>query len=138
MSLPDPEFDPMARKVQSDLIVERAAEQLRRILRDLAARIDPFPPFPGAFFTYGIEVEPEAAARTDRGCIVVAPDGELYEFEMGVDMEGLDPLGSADPVAMRKEDLKKLQVHPRDYVVYAHSAIVTLTELLLERMEAPA
>lgn len=137
MPLPDPDYDPMARKVQSDLIVERAAEQLRKVLRELAAQVDPFPPFPGAFFTYGIEIEPEAAARTDRGCIVVAPDGELYEFEMGVDLEGLDELGGADPVAMRKEELKKLTIHPRDYVVYAHSAIATLAELLLERMEEP-
>lgn len=138
MPLLDPNFDPMARKVQSDLVVERAAEQLRRIMRELAAQFDPFPPFPGAFFTYGIEVEPEAAARTDRGCIVVAPDGELYEFEMGVDLEGLDDLGAADPVAMRKEDLKKLTIHPRDYVVYAHSAIAIMSELLMEQGDDPA
>lgn len=136
MPLPDPTFDPLARKVQSDLIVERAADQLRRLLRDLVAQLDPFPPFPGAFFTYGIEVEPEAAARTDRGCIVVGPDGELYEFELGIDLEGLDPSGYADPVALRNEALKKVAFHPRDYVVYAHSAIARMTELLMERLEA--
>jgi hypothetical protein len=134
----DPSFDPLARKAQADLIVERAAEQLRRVLHGLVELLDPFPPFPGAFFTYGIEVEPEAAARTDRGCIVVAPDGELYEFLMGVDVEGLDPGGYADPVAMRNEELKKIDLHPRDYVVYAHSAITRVTELLLERMEDQA
>jgi len=136
MPLPDPSFEPLARKAQSDLIVERAAEQLRRVLHEMVAQLDPFPPFPGAFFTYGIEVEPEAAARTDRGCIVVAPDGELYEFEMGIDLEGLDPDLGADPVALRKEELKKLALHPRDYVVYAHSAIARIAEMLLERMEA--
>jgi hypothetical protein len=136
MPLPDPTFDPFARKVQADLIVERAADQLRKVLRDLVLQLDPFPPFPGAFFTYGIEVEPEAAARTDRGCIVVAPDGELYEFEMGLDLEGMDPSGSADPVALRSEELKKVQFHPRDYVVYAHSAITRVTEMLMERLEA--
>ena len=136
MPLPDPTFDPLARKVQSDLIVERAAEQLRKVLHDLVEQLDPFPPFPGAFFTYGIEIEPEAAARTDRGCIVLAQDGDLYELEMGVDLEGLDPSGYADPVALRNEELKKLEIHPRDYVVYAHSAIARVTELLLERLEA--
>ncbi len=125
----------MARKVQADLIVERAADQLRKVLHDLVAQLDPFPPFPGAFFTYGIEVEPEAAARTDRGCIALGPDGELYELEMGIDLEGLDPDGYADPVALRKEELKKVAFHPRDYVVYAHSAIARVTEMLLERME---
>lgn len=128
-------FDPLARKAQSDLIVERAAEQLRRILHELVAQLDPFPPFPGAFFTYAIEVEPEAAARTDRGCIVVAPDGELYELQIGVDPEGLDPSGFADPVALRKEELKRITIHPRDYVVYAHSAIARVSEILLERLE---
>lgn len=133
-----PNVDPLAAKAQADLVVERAAQQLRKILHELVAQLDPFPPFPGAFFTYAIEIEPEAAARTDRGCIVVAPDGEIYEFIMGVDLEALDPSGFADPVAMRKEELKKLDLHPRDYVVYAHSAISRITELLLERMEEGA
>ncbi len=135
MPLPDPTFDPLARKIQSDLIVERAAGQLRKVLHDLTEQLDPFPAFPGAFFTYGIEIEPEAAARTDRGCIVLASDGDLYEFEIGLDLEGLDPSGYADPIALRKEELKKLDIHPRDYVVYAHSAIARVAELLLERVE---
>ncbi len=131
----DPTFEPLARKAQADLILDRAAEQLRVIVKSLAEQLDPFPPFPGAFFTYGIEVEPEAAARVDRGCVVVAPDGEFYELEIGVDLEGLDPSGYADPVAMRKEELKKLTLHPRDYVVYAHNAITKMVEILLERDE---
>ncbi|MFN8557622.1 MAG: hypothetical protein U0531_09840 [Dehalococcoidia bacterium] len=129
-------LDPLARKAQSDLIVERAAAQLRAIVHDMAAQLDPFPPFPGAFFTYGIEVEPEAAARRDRGCIVVAQDGELYELEIGIDLDEIDPNGYVDPVAMRKEELKKIDIHPRDYVVYAHSAIRIMAEMLLERLEA--
>ena len=132
----DPTFEPLARKAQADLVVDRAAEQLRTIVKDLVEQLDPFPPFPGAFFTYGIEVEPDAAARVDRGCVVVAPDGEFYELEIGVDLDGLDPGGYADPVAMRKEELRKLTLHPRDYIVYAHNAITVITELLLERQEA--
>src|SRR3712207_6536128 len=112
----DAPFDPLARKAQADLILDRAVEQLRRIVKDLVERLDPFPPFPGAFFSYGIEVEPEAAARTDRGCVVIAPDGEFYELVIGVDMEGLGPDGYADPVALRKEELKKLELHPREYI----------------------
>jgi len=131
----EPQFEPLARKAQADLILDRAAQQLRVLVKDLVDHLDPFPPFPGAFFSYGIEVEPEAAARVDRGCVVIAPDGEFYELEIGVDMEGLDPSGYADPVALRKEELKKLTLHPRDYVVYAHSAITKLVEILLERQE---
>jgi hypothetical protein len=131
----DAELEPLARKAQADLIVDRAAQQLRTIVKDLVEQLDPFPPFPGAFFTYGIEVEPDAAARVDRGCVVLAPDGEFYELEMGVDLEGLDPSGYADPVAMRNEELKKLPLHPRDYIVYAHNAITIVAEMLLERQE---
>ena len=128
-------FEPLARKAQADLILDRAAEQLRVIVKDLAERLDPFPPFPGAFFSYGIEVEPDAAARVDRGCVVIAPDGEFYELEIGVDLDGLDPGGYADPVAMRKEELKKLTLHPRDYIVYAHNAITKMVEILMERSD---
>jgi len=124
-------IDPLARKAQADLIVERAADQLRAIMRDLAARLDPFPPFPGAFFTNAIEVEADAAASRDRGCVVVASDGELYELLMGVDFD--DPAALSDPVAARKEELRPLDLHPRDYVVYAYNAIKALTEALLER-----
>ncbi len=129
----EPALEPLARKAQADLILDRAAEQLRAIVKSLADQLDPFPPFPGAFFTYGIEVEPDAAARVDRGCVVIAPDGEFYELELGVDLEGLDPGGYADPVAMRKEEMKKLTLHPRDYIVYAHNAITAMVEILLER-----
>src|SRR5262245_31425820 len=132
----DPTIEPLARKAQADIIVDRAAEQLRKIVKDLTEQLDPFPPFPGAFFSYGIEIEPEAAARVDRGCVVLAPDGEFYELEIGVDMEGLDPSGAVDPVAMRSENLKKITLHPRDYIVYAHNAINALVELLIERAEA--
>lgn len=131
-------IEPLARKAQADLIVERAAEGLRKILKDLALQLDPFPPFPGAFFSYGIEVEPEAAARVDRGCVILAEDGEFYELQMGVDLEGFGPDGYADPVALRSEERKKLDLHPRDYIVFAHNAIGIVAELLLEREETGA
>ncbi len=69
----------------------------------------------------------------ERGCIVLAPDGELYELEIGQDVTAL-ALDQTDPVALREERLKKLEdLHPRDYVVYAYSALTKVVELLLER-----
>jgi len=123
------ESDPLARKADADLIIERAAQQLRLLLQEAAARLDPFPPFPGAFFTYGIEVEAAGAPGSDRGCVVLAPDGELYELKMGMDFSG----ETTDPVAAREEKLEKLDLHPRDYVVYAYDALTKVTELLLEQ-----
>jgi hypothetical protein len=47
--------------------------------------------------------------------------GKQFDFEM------------ADPVAMRDEELKPLDLHPRDYLIYAYNALTTVCELLLER-----
>jgi hypothetical protein len=46
------QFDPLARKAQADAIVERAAEGLRQLLQEAVARLEPFPSFPGAYFTW--------------------------------------------------------------------------------------
>ncbi len=124
--------DPLEYKGEADALLERTADRLRPLLQEAAARLDPFPPFPGAFFSYGIEVQAPGAESPDRGCVVLAPDGELYELVMGQDMTAL-ALDESDPVALRKEELKKLDLHPRDYIVYAHSALAKVVELLLER-----
>ena len=100
---------------------------------EAAGRLDPFPPFPGAFFSYGIEIDAPAADSTERGCVVLAPDGELYELVMGQDVTAL-ALDETDPVALRQEELKRLEdLHPRDYIVYAYTALTRVVELLLER-----
>ena len=126
-------IDPLQRKDEADLALERAADRLRTLLREAARELDPFPPFPGAFFTLAIEVEPGPAASPDRGCVVVCPDGELRELVMGLDLEDAALSGWQDPVSMRKEELRDLQLHPRDYIVYAYEALTRITELLLER-----
>ena len=127
--------DPLLRKAQADVIVERTAAQLRQLLKDACAELDPFPPFPNALFTNAVECEEGAAADPDRGCIVVAEDGELYELEFGIDHDSIELTGSWDPVTARKETKKKLDLHPRDYIVYAYNGLVAVTEHLLERAE---
>ncbi len=125
--------DPLEYKAEADAALDRLAQRLRRLLQEAASRLDPFPPFPGAFFTHGIEIEAPGVDSPERGCVVLAPDGELYELEMGQDMTAL-ALDQTDPVALREERLKKLEdLHPRDYVVYAYSALTRVVELLLER-----
>lgn len=126
------ENDPLARKAHADLLVERAAQQLRLLLQEAAAQLDPFPPFPGAFFSYGIEVEPPGIADAGRGCVVLAPDGEFYELVMEIDFSE----EVSDPVAARDEKLEKLDLHPRDYVLYAYEALTKVTELLLDQAQA--
>jgi hypothetical protein len=129
------DFDPLAQKAQADVLVEEAALHLRELLREAVSHLDPFPPFPGAFFTYAIEAESAATAHAERGCVVVCPDGELYELVMGIEVPPF-PDEPADPVSMRKEELRKLDdLHPRDYLVYAYNALTRVVEVLLEQQE---
>jgi hypothetical protein len=124
--------DPIRFKNEADDALERAADRLRRLLGEACARLDPFPPFPGAFFSFGIEIDAPAVESSDRGCVVLAQDGELYELEMRQDLPDSD-MEIADPVALRDEKMKALDLHPLEYVVYAYEALRAVTELLLER-----
>lgn len=127
--------DPLLRKAQADVVLERTATQLRELLREACAQLDPFPSFPNAMFTNAIECEEGVAGDPDRGCVVVCEDGELYELEMGIDHDAIELTGSWDPVTARKETKKKLDLHPRDYIVYAYNGLVAVTEHLLEQQE---
>src|SRR3972149_6227614 len=127
--------DPLKYKLEADEALNRLAGRRRRLLHEAAARLDPFPPFPGAFFTHGIEIEAPGLDSPERGCVVLAPDGELYELEMGQAIAA-PALDQTDPVALREERLKKLEeLHPRDYIVYAYSALSKVVELLLEQRQ---
>jgi hypothetical protein len=125
--------NPMLRKAQADNLLERAALQLQALLKEACAELQPFPPFPNALFTNAIECEAGANADPDRGCVVLCEDGEMYELEIGVDHDSIELTGSWDPVTARKETLKKIDLHPRDYLVYAYNGLLAVTELLMER-----
>jgi hypothetical protein len=127
--------DPLLRKAQADVVLERTAGQLRELLHEACAALDPFPSFPNAMFTQAIECEGGIAADPERGCVVVGEDGELYELEFGIDHDSIELTGSWDPVTARKETLKKLDLHPRDYVVYAYNGLLAVTEALMEQAE---
>lgn len=123
----------LARKTSADRALERAASELEVLLKEASAALRPFPSFPNAFFTNAIECDPGPAGDPERGCVVVAEDGELYELEFGVDHDAVEITGSWDPVTARKEEKRPLDLHPRDYVVYAYNGLMAITEELLER-----
>lgn len=129
----------LLRKNQADLILERAAMQMQQLLQEACAELKPFPSFPNAIFTNAIECDDGGmASDPERGCIVVGEDGELYELEMGIDHESVELTGSWDPVTARKETLKKIDLHPRDYLIYAYAGLIAVTEHLLERQSEAA
>ncbi|MBX7111175.1 MAG: hypothetical protein K1X87_04925 [Dehalococcoidia bacterium] len=124
--------DPLQHQAHADLIVQRAADQLRNLLHNLALQIRPFPEFPGSFFSYGIEVEADDSAG--RGCIVLGEDGELYELLIGLDVA---EVATGDPAAMRSEERILLEdLPPATYVSLAHRAVTAAVEYLLAHPEA--
>lgn len=125
----------LLRKSQADMVLERAAMQLQGLLQEACAELRPFPSFPNALFTNAIECEIDGGGDPELGCVVVAEDGELYEFQMGIDHESIELLDSWDPVTARKETLKKIELHPRDYIQYAYAGLMAVTEHLLEQQE---
>jgi hypothetical protein len=125
----------LLRKAQADNVLERAALQLKGLLQEACAELAPFPSFPNAFFTNAIEADPGVAGRADLGCVVVMEDGELYELEMGIDHDSIEMTGSWDPVTARKETTKKIDLHPRDYLIYAYNALLAVTDAILEQKE---
>jgi hypothetical protein len=125
-------YDPLEFKNEADAALERAATRLRSVLKEAVSHLDPFPPFPGAFFSYGIEIDAPGVTLPDVGCVILGQDGELYELKMGQDVPALE-MEMTDPVALRQEELKPLDLLPRDYLVFGYNALVTVVELLLER-----
>ena len=120
----------LARKTQADMVIDRAAQQLRLLLEEAAKALRPFPPFPNAWFTNAVEVDLEGVERSQIGCIVVGEDGKLYELEMTIDFGD----GVVDMAQARDEKLKPLEdLHPRDEIILCYNALTQITELLLER-----
>ena len=124
--------DPLELKYDADAVIERAADRLRGVLQEAVGRLEPFPPFPGAYFSYGIEIEAPAFESPERGCVVLGEDGEFYELKMGTELPAFE-YEITDAMAMRKEELQPLEMHPREYLVYAYNAITRVSEILLER-----
>ena len=116
----------------ADEIAADAAERVEALLREAAAELRPFPPFPGAFFTVGIEVEPDGVRDRNIGCVVVTEDGGLRELRISFDDEGpAAQLGATDPVSMRDETLAELEaIHPRDRLALALNGLDAVSEHL--------
>ncbi|GBD11702.1 hypothetical protein HRbin23_01374 [bacterium HR23] len=126
MSLP---ADPLTAQAYADSLVQRTAQELARLVKELASALDPFPAFLGMATLQAIEVE---GGRRDpeQGCIVVCPDGELYELVLRLVPGPVDVM-PIDQV----EEFKPLDLPPADYIPLAYRAIQALaTELARRRL----
>ncbi len=121
----DTSFDASAAAKKADETVQKTADALHEQLVEMAAALDPFPYFLGSLEVRAVEAEPGGVERSDRGCIVVCQDGELYEFTMK--MQNSD---SMDLSMSRDDSVKRIELSPQDYVPYAYNAIKELGKLI--------
>ena len=122
------QLEPWALKAVADTALERASGQLRDLLKDLAARLDPFPAFEGMQTIQAVEVEPKGFRAPDKGCVVVCEDGEFYDLNLQL-IAGPTPDMPMDQV----DNFKPLDLPPHEYVLYAYAAIEALTRELESR-----
>ena len=87
----------------------------------------PFPGFLDAGDVQAVEVDPSGVPDVERGCILVCPDGELYEFVLRL-VPGRIDVGGGDQM----EELKAADLSPGDYVAYAHPAVCELSRIIEE------
>jgi len=116
--------DPWRASALADAAVSRAEEELREVLTALATTLEPFPGFQGMSTLQAVEVELPVGARSGLGCVVVGPDGLLYELVLHT-IPG--PMESSD--ADQVDELRELDLKPQEFIPYAYQAVRQLTEL---------
>lgn len=117
-----------SRSADTGAQVERISLELRKLLQELAAVLHPFPSFMGPGSIQAVEVQPDGVASSDKGCVVVCPDGELRELVLRM-LPGPIDIGGIEQV----EELQELNLTPGEYVAYACAAIATLVRTIEER-----
>lgn len=118
---------------EADRALARAADEIEELLRPAARRLRPFPPFPGALFTFGVEAEAEGLQDRSLGCIVVTDEGGLKELQIGIEAEGPSMFGPPDPITMREERLVDVDLNPHDRLLFAYAGLRAITALLAEQ-----
>lgn len=115
--------------------INEAADRIEALLREAALELRPFPPFPGSFFTIGVEVEPDGVLDRNIGCVIVTETGELRELQISFDDEGPAALlGASDPVSMRDETLIELDhLSPHDRLTLVCNGLAAVSALLSAR-----
>ncbi len=113
-------------KDRADEAIQENVDRLRELLVAAAGQLDPFPQFFGSMDVQAVEVDPPTGSGPDRGCVVICPDGELYELTVNFGAHPLAGIGGLE----REEKVKKLDLPPVEYIAYAHNAVSELTKLL--------
>ena len=107
-----------------DEILDETAGRLEAMLAELCGRLVPFPAFMGMATIQAVELEPALNPKTDRGCVVVTPDGMIAELDVTA-IPGVVGVLEVDQV----EEFKPLDdLLPEEYLIYLAAAVRALSE----------
>ncbi len=130
-SMNNASIDPLVKRAVADAVMARASIELRKLLSELAAALDPFPNFMGLASVQAVEVEPSASSNPDNGCVVVCPDGELRELVLRM-IPGPFDMGGVE----QTNEMAELDLPAGEYVAYAYAAVGQMLKLLEEQQAA--
>ena len=104
--------------------IKKINEELGTLLQYLCGVMEPFPGFMGMSTLQAVELE-IPKRYVDLGCVVVCPDGVLYELSLksipgAFELEGFDHV----------EELRELMLEPVEFLQLASIAVSSLLELI--------
>ena len=106
-----------------DNLLDETTAKLEAMLSGLCGRLRPFPAFMGMTTIQAVELEPALIPKTDRGCVVVTPDGLIAELDITA-IPGVVGVLEVDQV----EEFKPLEdVSSEEYLIYLVAAVRALS-----------
>ena len=110
-------MDPSKFRSETDSVLEGCARNLELISEKGANSLSVFPGFLNMETVQAIEIEPFKDGP-DRGCVVICPDGHLYEFVLEI-LSGPDSVGGYQ----HSDNLKELDLSNIEKIVYLERGI---------------
>ena len=107
----------------ADAVLADAVGRLEVVLAGLCRRLTPFPAFMGMATIQAVELEPALRPRSERGCVVVTPDGAIAELDIAA-IPGIVGVLEVDQV----EQFRALDgLSGEEYLVYLVAAVRQLS-----------
>ena len=110
-------MDPSKFRSETDSVLEECAKKLELVSERVANSLSMFPGFLNMETVQAIEIEPYMDGP-DRGCVVVCPDGHLYEFVLEI-LSGPESVGGYQ----HSDNLKELDLSNIEKIVYLERGI---------------
>ena len=110
-------MDPSKFRSETDSVLEGCARNLELVSEKVANSLSVFPGFLNMETVQAIEIEPFIGGP-DRGCVVICPDGHLYEFVLEI-LSGPESVGGYQ----HSDNLKDLDLSFIQKIVYLERGI---------------